>query len=145
VKNLKDCWIAYNKHVSLFNQIYNQESSHRQSGADDAMILETTKERCKNQTGAKFKRFHRWEVVIHQPKYMARSDAQSTIDAFASSSEAVTDEEVTHPIGRDRGKTAARKGKEKEGSSSKSMSSFSIGDIMSTVKKLDTLFIRTQM
>jgi hypothetical protein len=58
VKNLKDHWVAYNKQVSLFNQIYNQESSHKQSGADDVMILETTKERYKNWTGAEFKRFH---------------------------------------------------------------------------------------
>jgi hypothetical protein len=43
-KNLKDYWIAYNKHVSLFNQIYNQESSHRQSGANDAIIIETINE-----------------------------------------------------------------------------------------------------
>jgi hypothetical protein len=48
VKNLKDHWVAYNKQISLFNQIYNQESSHRQSGADDVMLLETTKERYKN-------------------------------------------------------------------------------------------------
>jgi hypothetical protein len=58
VKNLKDHWVTYNKQVSLFNQIYNQESSHKQSGADDVMILETTKERYKNWTGAEFKRFH---------------------------------------------------------------------------------------
>jgi hypothetical protein len=32
MKNLKDHLIAYNKQVSLFNQIYNQESFNRQSG-----------------------------------------------------------------------------------------------------------------
>jgi hypothetical protein len=68
VKNLKNHWIAYNKQISLFNQIYNQESSTRQSGADDGMILEIAKQRYKNQTGAEFKRFHWWEAVRYQPK-----------------------------------------------------------------------------
>jgi hypothetical protein len=34
LNNLKDHWSTYNKQVSLFNQICNQESSCRQSGAD---------------------------------------------------------------------------------------------------------------
>jgi hypothetical protein len=53
VKNLKDHWIAYNKQVSLLNQIYNQESLNRQSGANDGMVLEITKHRYKNWTGGK--------------------------------------------------------------------------------------------
>jgi hypothetical protein len=40
MKNLKDHWVDYNKQVSLFNQIYNQESSNMQSGANDDMVLE---------------------------------------------------------------------------------------------------------
>jgi hypothetical protein len=95
----------------LFNQIYNQESSHRQSGADDTMVLKTANERYKNQTNAEFKCFHWWEAVRHQSKWRARSDAPSTMDAFVSSSEAATEEEVTDPIGQDRAKKAARKGK----------------------------------
>jgi hypothetical protein len=67
-KNLKDHWVAYNKQVSLFNQIYNKESSNRQSEANDAMVFEITKQRYKNRTGAEFKRFHWWEVVRYQPK-----------------------------------------------------------------------------
>jgi hypothetical protein len=59
VKNLKDHWVTYNNQVSLFNQIYNQESSNRQSGADDDIVLEIAKQRYKNRTGAKLKRFHR--------------------------------------------------------------------------------------
>jgi hypothetical protein len=43
LKNLKDHYCSYNKHVSLFNQIYNQEASSRQIRADDAMVLEITK------------------------------------------------------------------------------------------------------
>jgi hypothetical protein len=56
-KNLKDHWCTYNKQVSLFNQIYNQESSCKQSGADDAMALKVAKEQYKNRTGgSEFKR-----------------------------------------------------------------------------------------
>jgi hypothetical protein len=58
VKNLKDHWVAYNKQLSLFNQIYNQESSNRQSGADDGMVLEIAKQRYKNRIDVEFKRFH---------------------------------------------------------------------------------------
>jgi hypothetical protein len=58
VKNLKHHWVAYNKHVSLFNQIYNYESSNMQSRADDGMVLEIAKQGYKNRTGAEFKRFH---------------------------------------------------------------------------------------
>jgi hypothetical protein len=89
------------------------------------MILEIAKERYKNQTGAEFKRFHWWKAGRHQPKWRARLDAPSTIDEFVSSSEAVTEEEVTHPIGRHRAKAASRKGKGKKGSSSQSRSSSS--------------------
>jgi hypothetical protein len=52
---------------------------------------------------------------------------------------------VTRPIGRDRAKTAAWKGKWKEDSSSQSGSSSAMGDIMSTLKKLGTSFTRAHM
>jgi hypothetical protein len=68
VKNLKDHWIAYNKQISLLNQIYNQESSNKQSGVDDDMVLEITKQRYKNQTGVEFKRFHWWKTIRYQSK-----------------------------------------------------------------------------
>jgi hypothetical protein len=145
VKNLKDHWVAYNKQVFLFNQIYNQESLNRQSGADDGMVPKIAKQRYKNQTGAEFKRFHWWEGVRYQPKWRVRSDAPSTMDAFVSSSEAGTEEEVTRPIGRDRGNTIVRKGKGKEDSSSQSGSSSAMGGIMSTSQKLGTSFTRAQM
>jgi hypothetical protein len=82
------------------------------------MILETAKQRYKNQTGADFKRLHWWKVVRHQPKWRARSAAPSTIDQFLSSSDVTTEEEVTRLIDQDRAKASARKGKEKEDSSS---------------------------
>jgi hypothetical protein len=102
VKNLKDHWVAYNKQVFLFNQIYNKKSLPRQSEADDVMVLGTAKQRYKNRTGSKFKRLHWCEAVRHQPKWRARSVASSTTYLFASMSEAATEEEVTHPIGRER-------------------------------------------
>jgi hypothetical protein len=52
---------------------------------------------------------------------------------------------VARPIGRDRAKTAVRKEKVKEDSSSQSGSSSTISDIMFTLKKLDTSFTRAQM
>jgi hypothetical protein len=64
------------------------------------------------------------------------------MDAFVSSNEAGTEEEVTHPIGQDRAKMATRKGKGKEDSCSQSGSSSAMGGIMSTLKKLGTSFIR---
>jgi hypothetical protein len=109
------------------------------------MAIEIAKQRYKNQTGAEFKSFHWWEAVRYQPKWRERSDAPSTMDAFVSSSEAGTEEEVTRPIDRNRAKTAARKGKRKEDSSSQSGSSSTIGGIMSTLKKLGTSFTRAQM
>jgi hypothetical protein len=118
VKNLKDHWVVYNNQISLFNQIYNQESLNRQSGADDGIVLKIAKQRYTNRTGAEFKRFYWWEAVRYQLKWRARSDAPFIMDAFVSSSGAGTNEEVTHPIGRDRAKTTARKGKGKEDSSS---------------------------
>jgi hypothetical protein len=142
VKNLKDHWVAYNKQVSLFNQIYNQEYSNKQSGADDGMVLNIVKQRYKNQTGAEFKCFHWWEAIRYQHKWRSRSDASSIMDAFATSSEAATEDEVTYPIGRDRAKTAARKGKGKEDSINQSGSSSVMGDIMSVLKKLGTSFTR---
>jgi hypothetical protein len=145
VKNLKDHWVAYNKQVSLFNQIYNQESSSRQKGADDAMVLETVKQRYKNQTGSEFKRLHWWEAVRHQLKWMARSAASSIMNPFVSSSEAAIEEEVTRPIDRDKAKLVVRKEKGKEGSSSQSESSSVMGGILSTLRKLSSTFTKAQM
>jgi hypothetical protein len=145
MKNLKNHLVAYNKQVFLLNQIYNQESSSRQSRADNAMVLETAKQRYKNRTGVEFKRLHKWEAVRHQPKWRARSAAPSTTDPFLFSSDAVTEEEVTHPIDRDRAMAAMRKGKRKEGSISQSESSFTMGGIMPTLKKLSISFTKLQM
>jgi hypothetical protein len=67
------------------------------------------------------------------------------MDAFISSSEAGTEEEVTHHIGRDRAKMVAQKGKGKEDSNSQSRHSSAMGGIMFTLKKLGTSFTRAQM
>jgi hypothetical protein len=83
--------------------------------------------------------------VRHQPKWRARSADSSTTDLFLFSSEAATDEVVTRPIGRDRANATVWKGKEKEDSCNQSESSSVIVGIMSTLKKLNTLFIKTQI
>jgi hypothetical protein len=49
---------------------------------------------------------------------------------------------VTCPIDRDIAKAATRKGKGKEDSNSQSESSSTVGDIISTLKKLSTLFAK---
>jgi hypothetical protein len=67
------------------------------------------------------------------------------MDAFVSSSEATTEEEVTRSIGWDKAKMATWKGKENEDSSSQSESSSTMGDIISTLMKLGTPFIRVQI
>jgi hypothetical protein len=67
----------------------------------------------------------------------------STMDAFVFSSEAGTEKEVTHPIGRDRAKTAMWKVKGKDDSNSQSESSSAMAGIMSSLKKLYTSFTRT--
>jgi hypothetical protein len=104
------------------------------------MVLEIAKQRYKNRTGTEFNRFHWWEAVRYQPKWGTRSDAPSTIDAFVSSSEVGTEEEVTHPIGRDIAKTIVQKGKRNEDSSSQSRSSSVMANTMSTIKKLGNSF-----
>jgi hypothetical protein len=59
----------------------------------------------------------------------------STTGPFLSSSDPATEEEVTHPIGQDGAKAKSRK----------SESSSVMGGIMSTLKKLSTSFVKTQM
>jgi hypothetical protein len=109
------------------------------------MILEITKQRYKNRTDAEFKRFHWWKVIMYQSKWRVRSDASFIMDTFIFSSEATIEEEVTHPTSQYRVKTAARKRKGKEDSSSQSGYSSVMGGIMSTLKKLDTSFTRAQI
>jgi hypothetical protein len=67
------------------------------------------------------------------------------MDAFVSSSEARTEDDVTHTIDRDRAKTIAQKGKGKENLSSQIGFSSRMGDIMSAINKLSTSFTRAQM
>jgi hypothetical protein len=67
------------------------------------------------------------------------------MDTSVSSIEAGTEEKVTRPIGQDKTKTATWKGKGNENSSSQSGSSFTMGDIISNLKKLCTSFTMTHM
>jgi hypothetical protein len=83
--------------------------------------------------------------VRHQPKWRARSAGSSIIDLFLSSSDTATEKDMTHPINQDRAKAVMRKEKGKEGSSSQSESSSTMGSIISTLKKLSTSFAKAQM
>jgi hypothetical protein len=78
--------------------------------------------------------------VRHQSKWRAKSVGSSTTDPWIFSSDPMIEEEVTCPMGQDRGKAATRKGKGtgKEGSSSQSESFSVVGGMMSTLKKLST-------
>jgi hypothetical protein len=76
---------------------------------------------------------------------MARSVVSSTTDPFVSSSEVTTEEDVTHPIGQDRAKLVVWKAKGNEGSYSQSESFFTMGDIMPTLKKLNTTFTKARI
>jgi hypothetical protein len=62
-----------------------------------------------------------------------------------TSSDHTNEEEVTHPLGRDRTKPAARKVKGKEDSSSRYESSSAVAGMMSTLKKLSILFTEAQL
>lgn len=130
-KQLKDHWSVYNARVSQFNAYYNQEASKRQSGADDAMVMENAKARYARKAGHEFKLFHWWQAVRQEPKWSLKHGVGPSIDVgkrsrlgssgdASSGSRDTTEEEVSRPMGRDRAKTAARreKGKGKESSSS---------------------------
>jgi N-acetylglucosamine kinase-like BadF-type ATPase len=109
------------------------------------MVPEVAKKRYKNRTGgSEFKCFHWWEVVRHQSKWRAKSAASSTTDPWISSCDR-TGEEMTRPIGQDRAKMTAQKGKEKECPSSQSKSYSTVGGMMSTLKKLNTSFAKAQL
>jgi hypothetical protein len=51
--------------------------------------------------------------VRHQPKWRAKSVDSSTTDPWISLSDLTTEEEVIHPIDRDRAKAASQKEKGK--------------------------------
>jgi hypothetical protein len=85
----------------------------------------------------------------HQPKWRAKTVGSSTTDLWVSSSDRTTDEEVSHPMGQDRTKAVVRKGKRKgkgkEGSSNQSESSYVVCGMMSTLKRLNASFAKTQL
>jgi hypothetical protein len=59
----------------------------------------------------------------------------------------MTEEEVSHPMGRDRANVAVRNenGKGKEDSSCQSESSSTVGGMMSTLKRVSTSFAKAQL
>lgn len=155
-KQLKDHWSVYNARVSLFNHIYNQELSTRQSGADDDMVMEAAKARYAQRAKHEFKLFHWWEAVRHQPKWSVKHGAGPTIDVSKrsrlgesgeySSGSHDTEGEVSRPMGRDRSKAAARKAKGKGGSSSQGGSESSGGGGMfKSLCKVTKQFAKAQL
>nr|XP_051210911.1 glutathione S-transferase T3-like [Lolium perenne] len=123
-KQLKDHWNAYNKEVSLFNAYHIQEEALRQSGADDAMVMKAAMERYANdkRVTQPFRRHHWWQAVRNEAEWKGQHGPGSGTDSTSkrsrlgvsgeySSSDATTEEE--RPTGRDRAKTAARKGRRK--------------------------------
>lgn len=145
-KNLKDHWSVYNARVSLFNAVYNQEVLDRQSGADDLMVMKAAKARYAQKTGQKFRHYHWWQVVRHQPKWsMKHGDGPSGdvsnrtrlgASSGYSSDDRSTEEEVTRPMGRDRAKAAARKGKGKTKASTSSQSGIESTEVGGMLKNL---------
>ena len=138
-KQLKDHWVTYNREVTKFNGFYLQEERLRQSGADDAMVMDAAMARFEGKMGHPFKRHHWWQVVRHEPKWSAKHSLGSGSDStankrtrlgvsgeYSSGGTEDTEEEVPRPVGRDRAKAAARKtktkGKGKEATSSESTS-----------------------
>jgi hypothetical protein len=134
----------YNREVTLFNGYYIQEERVRQSGADDAMVMEGAMARYENdpKVTTAFKRHHWWRAVRHEPKWAAKhclgsgSDVSSKRTCLGVSgeyssggTEDTEEDNETRPIGRDRAKAAKRKekakGKEKgkESSSSSAVAS----------------------
>jgi hypothetical protein len=143
-KQLKDYWNVYNREVIVFNGYYIQEERVRQSGADDAMVMEGAMARYENDSKVMtaFKRHHWWRAVRHEPKWAAKYGPSSGSDVsskrtrldvsgeYSSGGTEDTEEDnETRPIGRDRAKTAKQKekakGKEKgkESSSSSAVAS----------------------
>jgi hypothetical protein len=130
---------VYNREVALFNGYYIQEKRVRQSGADDAMVMEGVMARYKNDSKVMtaFKRHHWWRAICHEPKWAVKHGPDSGPDVSSKrtrlgvsgeySSDRTEDTEQdneTRPIGRDMAKAAKRKekakGKEKGKESSSS-------------------------
>jgi hypothetical protein len=119
---------VYNREVTLFNGYYIQEERVRQSGADDAMVMEGAMARYENdpKVTTAFKRHHWWRAVRHEPKWAAKHGPGSESDVsskrtclgvsgeYSSGGTEDTEEDnETRPIGRDRAKAAKRKEKAK--------------------------------
>jgi hypothetical protein len=117
----------YNRDVTLFNGYYIQEERVRQSGTNDAMVMEGAMayENDPKVTTA-FKRHHWWRAVRHEPKWAAKHGPGSESDVsskrtclgvsgeYSSGGTEDTEEDnETRPIGRDRAKAAKRKEKAK--------------------------------
>jgi hypothetical protein len=129
-----------NRDVALFNGYYIQEERVRQSGADDAMVMEGAMVRYENdpKVTTAFKRHHWWRAVRHEPKWAAKHGPDSGSDVSSKrtrlgvsgeyssgGTEDTEQDNETRPIGRDRAKAAKRKEKAKGKEKGKEFSSSS--------------------
>ncbi|PWZ54726.1 Glutathione S-transferase T3 [Zea mays] len=138
-KQLKDHWVTYNREVTKFNGYYLKEERLRQSGTNDAMVMEAAVARFEGKMGHPFKHHHWWQVVRHEPKWSAKHSLGSGFDTtvnkrtrvgvsgeYSSGGTEDTEEEVPRPVRRYSAKAATRKtktkGKRKEPTSSGSTS-----------------------
>jgi hypothetical protein len=91
--------------------------------------------------------------VRHQSKWRVKFAGSSTTDPWISSSDPTIEEDVTHPMSRNRAKAVTQKGKKKgkgkekrkEDLSNQSESFSALGDMMSTLKKLSISFAKAQL
>jgi hypothetical protein len=106
------------------------------------MVMAAAKARYKNthKDHKEFKLEHWWNIVRHQPKWLGRDDASKRArlgeSGEYSSGGGNTEEEVTRPIGRDRAKAAARRGRAQGKAPASSASS---GDSTGTASQLSQM------
>ena len=141
----------------MFNGYYIQEELLRQSGADDQMVMKAAMARYENDTRVTqpFRRHHWWEAVRNEQKWKGHHGPGSGSDStakrsrlgvsgeYSSGGGSEDTEEESRPMGRDRGRAAARsgKGKVKESSSTSEVAnkSFAMKNMWSGLVKAKLL------
>lgn len=156
-KQLKDHWGPNNTKVTKFNSIYIQQERARQSGADDAMIMQNARAIYAQREGHEFNLDHWWEAVRHQPKWKSRPSCySSTSDGsnkrsrrsgeYSSAASRESEEEVARPIGRDRSKAAARREKAKgKAASSSGSDAKGMGKMLKRLCKVGKQLVETRL
>jgi hypothetical protein len=146
--------------VTLFNGYYTQEEGLRQSGADDEMVMKAAMARYENdkRVTQPFRRLTWWQAVRNEQKWKGHHGPGSGSDSTAKRSRLGvsgeyssgggsedTAEEEERPLGRDRGRVAARKekgkrkGKESSSSSEVGSKTFEMKNMWSGLVKAKLL------